>query len=86
MLNIPLFFPSDPLSIWQFSLRRLKILDCIKRLSSGFVMGDHRRHQQERRGQEESEAEVFIGEDTISSSETAQAHSGSIPPLKLQLL
>ena len=62
-----LFFPSDPLSKWQFSLRRLKILDCIKRLSSGFVMGDYRRHQQERRGQEESEAEVFIGEDTISS-------------------
>lgn len=30
-------------------------------------MGDYRRHQQERRGQEESEAEVFIGEDTISS-------------------
>ena len=42
-------------------------MDCIKRLSSGFVMGDYRRHQQERRGQEESEAEVFIGEDTISS-------------------
>ena len=30
-------------------------------------MGDYRRHQQERRGQEESDAEVFIGEDTISS-------------------